>query len=179
MSNTKPYIKLFIHYINYIVLNQSIFKWNKLVGKWLRTSTILFWTNLLTWHVWHVELLTSIVTQLWHNFHSNHPPWCSTTPPSLLIWSGVQRDTWLACLASLAPKRKMEVLCTSLDSTIYAPWHGTWMMWDHDSTQCPNSTGMLFRKVISWDWRIFLWRFGQQVSYENYFISLHFDNVQM
>ena len=25
----------------------------------------------------------------------------------------------------------------------------------------------------------FLWRFGQQVSYENYFISLHFDNVQM
>ena len=24
----------------------------------------------------------------------------------------------------------------------------------------------------------FLWRFGQQVSYENYFISLHSDNVQ-
>ena len=23
----------------------------------------------------------------------------------------------------------------------------------------------------------FLWRFSQQVSYENYFISLHFDNA--
>ena len=42
MSNTKSLMKIFTEYVKYIVLNQSEFKWTKLVGKRWRMKMNLF-----------------------------------------------------------------------------------------------------------------------------------------
>ena len=141
MSNTKSLMKIFTEYVKYIVLNQSEFKWTKLVGKRWRMKMNLFSRPLSQF----VKLTCVTYKFTDHTCHIflDPPPQPSTTVPLLSnttcmsIWEGLVWDGVLFMV--ILPKGKQWKLFSLFIFTLQLNFGHTWLPMDLIGCMAPKS----------------------------------------